>query len=191
METEEIQVEDGISDASLLDQAQLVDASQVEDVGNLVSGNQAITMTTTIQEDRPSHYGNNLAELRDENSILFTFLNVNGLPQQATKNKNRTIRNFINYNNIDVFGLSEVNLNWSLLPTKDQWQERTIGWWEDSRVSMAYNTEDEATQSYQPGGCMQITRNKLIHCWMEHGKDTTGLGRWTWSKYIGKHNTCL
>ena len=121
METEQIQVEDGISDASFSDQAQIVDVSQVEDVGNLVCVNQAITMTPTIQEDCPSHYGNNLAELRDENSILFTFLNVNGLPQQATKHKNRTIRNFINYNNIDVFGLQK------LILTGRSYQPRTNG----------------------------------------------------------------
>ena len=181
VETEQIQVEDGINILPSVEDTTIITDST----------DQATEHTRIIPDDRTSHYGNKLAELRDDDSILFTFLNVNGLPQHTTKHKNRSIRNFINYYNIDLFGISEVNLNWSLLPTKDQLQERTLGWWEDSRVSMAYNTEDEATQAYQPGGCLQITRNKMVHCWVEHGKDPSGLGRWTWSKYIGKNNTCL
>ena len=143
------------------------------------------------QTDLQSIYGDPLPATKGDESVLFTFLNINGLPQDSTKHKNRTIRNFMNNYNIDIFGMAEVNLNWNLLPTKDRWEERTIGWWEDSRVTIAHNVEDEATQVFQPGGCIQVTTNKLISCWTGNGVDPTGLGRWTWSTYVGKNNTTL
>ena len=152
---------------------------------------QATVNNNQQQEPTNSYYGDAIPQLKSEDSLLFTFLNINGLPQQSSKQKNNTIRNFIRHYNVDVLGMAEVNLNWSLVPTRDRWEERTIGWLEDSRVSMAYNVEDEATSIYQPGGCLQVTSNKLVNNWDRNGKDPTGLGRWTWSKFVGKDQQVL
>ena len=59
VETEQIQVEDGISDTSPDDlQFQTVGVSHVEDFDNSGSTDQAPSITQTIHEDLTSHYGN-------------------------------------------------------------------------------------------------------------------------------------
>ena len=187
---EQIQVEDGVTESqgnpAVHSDAQSGEDSAAEGLGQDGSNHSVPRAIQQMQHDTTSHYGNKLPLTKSDESLLFTFLNVNGMPQKSTKHKNQTIRNFINNYNIDVFGMAEVNLHWKSLPTKDRWEERTLGWWEDSRVSTAYNVEDEATQVYQPGGCLQVTTKKLVGCWVENGSDPTGLGRWTWSRYMGK-----
>ena len=43
----------------------------------------------------------------------------------------------------DIIALTEVNVHWPLLPHKDQWEERSLGWWETGHHCVrAFNTED-------------------------------------------------
>lgn len=57
---------------------------------------------------------------------------------------------------------------------------------------MAYNVKDgELSTPFQPGGTMVLSLNTAAHRVFEIGKDTTGLGRWSWSRYRGRHDLIL
>ena len=139
-------------------------------------------------DDTPAHYGDLLTRCKEDDDLLCVFANINGLPRTVNQPKERALQKLITDYNIDVMGCSEVNLNWSKLPPREQWAERSSGWWENSITSMAWNREDEATSSSQPGGCLQMVKDKAATSWTESGNDETGLGRWTWTRHKGKNN---
>ena len=119
------------------------------------------------------------------------FININGLPQKVNTPKERQLQKFITDYDIDIMGVAEVNLHWSKLRQQERWEERTAGCWEHSRVSMAYNTNDEASKICQRGGCLQLLRNQADNSYISSGQDSTGLGRWTWTRHQGKGNVTL
>ena len=73
-------------------------------------------------------------------------------------------------------GFQEPNLNWSQLPAKGQWEERSIRWWESNNIAVkAYNTHEVIQTATQPGGCMVVSANKSRHQVIECGVDESGL----------------
>ena len=89
-------------------------------------------------------------------------------------------------------GFQEANLNWNQIGPKDSWEERTMGWWKGGNTTVkAFNKEDVIETRHQPGGCMITSVNsvkrKIIGC----GSDFRNLGRWTWTRYQGKHQFSL
>ena len=76
---------------------------------------------------------------------------------------------------IDLMGWSEVNLHWNKVQHKERWEERSVGWWENFRTGLAFNTEDEASKANQRGGCLQIVKNIAAITWIETGKDPSSL----------------
>ena len=133
-------------------------------------------------------YGDNLNLNRDvhDDSVLCLGLNVNGLQLRGWKAKNERIRNFIKNYEFDIMGLQEINLNWSQVPPKEQWDERSLGWWPDGNIaSKAYNTQDVVQKATQPGGCMVVSTNMAKRKVIDTGCDPRGLGRWAWTRYRG------
>ena len=60
------------------------------------------------------------------------------------------------------------------------------------KTSIAYNKCDgELSTPFQPGGTMILSLNESAHRAIEAGADNTGLGRWSWIRYRGKHNVVL
>ena len=112
--------------------------------------------------------------------------------QRKWKTKNKLLEQFLKKYHFDIMGFQEINLNWSALPTKDQWEERVLGWWESNHVSVkAFNTQEEVQTATQPGGCMVVSANKAKQHFIECGIDPTGLGRWTWTRYRGRYDVTL
>ena len=69
--------------------------SSLEEVGTTSSTHLESHELRQQQHDTTSHYGNKLPVTKSDESLLFTFLNVNGMLQDATKHKNHTIRKII------------------------------------------------------------------------------------------------
>ena len=120
-----------------------------------------------------------------------TFININGLPQEKDNIKNKQLFNSIENSQTDIIGLTETNLRWHKLSQRNQWTERTQGMWESSNYSIGYNQKDAGTSTFQPGGTMTISIGKTSHRVHSTGKDTTGLGRWSWTKFRGSQNITL
>jgi hypothetical protein len=114
------------------------------------------------------------------------------LPLSGENPKNRIIYNTITNKQIGILGMSELNKCWHLVQEKDRWKDRTRGWWESSHCTLGYNRNDnELSTVFQPGGMAVISINKSSHRVIASGLDKTGLGRWSWTRYRGKHNVTL
>ena len=160
-------------------------------VGSL--SDQDRQQVTTPQSDNTYMYGDNLNMDRDVNddSVLCLSLNVNGLQKSNWKVKNERVRNLLKNYEFDIMSLQEINLNWGKVRPKDQWDERTLGWWENGHnTSKAYNKQDVIQRATQPGGCMVVSTNTAKRKVIGNGSDPRGLGRWAWTRYQGiQHKT--
>jgi len=91
--------------------------------------------------------------------------------------KNESIYSFLANNSIDTFGMSEVNINWKLMPIDQRWAARTLSWFKNSRTTFSYLAEDKLSERYQIGvtGIMNI--GGMTRRFVERGSDSKGLGR--------------
>lgn len=142
-------------------------------------------------EIRNEVYGDTIT-LRQERILRIAQININGIPESKDEEKNVQLRQAINDYDLQIVGLSETNRCWHLLEEDNQWRNRTKGWWETSHSSIAYNVQDgELSTSFQPGGTTVLSINEAAHRVMEIGRDDLGLGRWSWTKFRGKHNVTV
>ena len=149
---------------------------------------------TTPGIDATYMYGDTLALDRDvtDDSVLCLSLNVNGLQLERWKAKNDRLRTFIKNYEFDIMGFQEPNLNWNKIRPKDQWDERTLGWWKDGHnTCKAFNTQDVIQRPAQPGGCMVVSAHTARRKVIANGVDFRGLGRWAWTRYKGTQNKTL
>jgi len=114
------------------------------------------------------------------------FQNINGLPIQSQHPKNESVRDTMLRHNIDILGISEVNIAWHKVRGEARLGECTAEWFEARHLTRAWNQTNTITEQSQFGGVALITRNKTAHCISEQGADTTGLGRWAWTQYRGR-----
>ena len=56
---------------------------------------------------------------------------------------------------------------------------------------MSHNEQDILGDAKQWGGTGILTQGKMAFYSYEIGSDTTGLGRWTWTRFQGKHGIML
>jgi hypothetical protein len=145
-----------------------------------------------ILEETAEYIGDPLRRINTNETTRIGFININGLPQSAEDPKNKILYNSIKNKQIGILGMVELNKCWHLLNNKDRWKDRTRGWWETSHSSISYNRKDNLlSSSFQPGGAAVISIEDTSHRVIESGQDSTGLGRWAWTKYRGKHNVTL
>lgn len=142
---------------------------------------------TKVDEE---HYGDRINILKQEKTLRFMFSNINGIPNAAHP-KNQALFQAIKLYQADVVGLTETNRCWHLAEHRDRWREVTRPWWEHSNNVLAYNTKDINSRLFQPGGTLIQCINKPAHRVLETGIDPSGLGRWCWTRFRGKHNVTL
>jgi hypothetical protein len=135
-------------------------------------------------------YGDELDTCGEE-TLRLVGININNIPESSVSPKNQQIFQAINESGAGIVGITEVGRYWNLIPEKDRWTERVKGWWENSKSTIAYNTKDVAPSKYQPGGTILCSIGKPCHRIIESGVDKTGLGRWSWQRFRGKHNVSL
>ena len=141
--------------------------------------------------DTEVYYGDALSRSPSDSMFRCGFLNVNGLPRNKNKEKNTTLlRKLYNYN-FHIIGLTEPNLHWPSLQSSHNWDARVQNVWETSHSSLAYNTTDHASGEWQPGGCIQLSIDRAAHRIISSGRDSSGLGRWAWTRYQGRHDVTL
>jgi hypothetical protein len=93
-------------------------------------------------------------------------------------------------NNIDVFGLSEINLDVRKPKVRKQWKDLVSEWYGTLLFASSTSTLPSKTP-YQPGGtCMGIT-NELCGRYQKSGSDPHGLRHWSYIQMYGKDGTSL
>ena len=122
---------------------------------------------------------------KPDNTLRVVLQNIGGFPANNWHQKNNQILTFINDHEIDVYAFTEMNVCWRFVPVHERLHERTLGWWETLHLAFAYNTQSESTSIYQVGGTALFSINPAAHWAILSGNDTTGLGRWCWTKYRG------
>jgi len=123
--------------------------------------------------------------------IKIMFQNINGLPAEVNNPKNDSLKETMINHQIDIMGLSKINIAWHKAPGHTRMGERTAEWFEARQVSVAWNQTDQQTSVNQFGGVALISTNKLVYHIESSGADPWGLGRWAWTRFRGKqgHHT--
>jgi hypothetical protein len=121
------------------------------------------------------------------------FLNHGGFNTKAAegKGKEKDLFNYISKYRFSVIGLAENNVSWKEVPAEERLTERTKGWFEALTMNTAYFKEHPVRQKFQPGGCDIWSINKASYRVLQRGADTTGLARWTWTRYRGREGLIL
>ncbi len=103
--------------------------------------------------------------------------------------KDELVRQFLEKWDVDVYGMTEPNVNWSKVKKKNNWWERTEPWFETRRLAVAYNIHrGQLAKKAQYGGTITLSRNEICHRGAKTGYDNSGLGRWSWISFRGKKN---
>jgi hypothetical protein len=77
----------------------------------------------------------------------------------------------------DVFGFSETNTDWWLLPEELKLQYRTKHWWDSLHLSYASNTTSSPCTAKQFGTAAVFSIIKASYRVIEKGSDPLSLGR--------------
>ena len=101
----------------------------------------------------------------------------------------RTIRDL----HIDVTLLQEIGVNWSKVGSVHQWKARAAKYLDPNhtRSFMSFNRHSIMSSPLQAGGTGVISYGKMAHIGAGAGSDKAKLGRWTWTRYQGKHDSFL
>ena len=142
-----------------------------------------------LETDLP--YGDMLGPRRNQ-ILRIGHININGIPELKDDEKNIRIMQAINESEMHIVGVTETNRCWHLLEEENRWRQRSKGWWETLHSSVAYNVKDgHMSTPFQPGGTMVLSCNSSAHRVFDSGRDISRLGRWSWTKYRGKHDVVL
>jgi hypothetical protein len=126
------------------------------------------------------HFGNRMGKKADDVCRL-TFLNVHTFPALALYPKNGTARATFKEWQIDVWGWSEINVNWLLVKQSDKLEYRCKEWFKKMVVVKANNKtikDHMQLKRHQWGGTSLVARGKLVHNIGKRVVDAVGLGRW-------------
>jgi hypothetical protein len=141
-----------------------------------------------------SHEGVNLDKfgdmitLKGKHSLRIGFQNIGGLSNTKKSIKDDILRLGVGKFDFDIFGLSELNVNWSVIPEEDRLYSRAKFWWESPNITTAHNYNSLSREKQQFGGSALINIGKASHRICGKGMDKTKLGRWVWVRYRGKSN---
>lgn len=145
------------------------------------------TLHNDIMTAEIEHFGDKINLLKADDTLRLLLININSIPK-ADHPKNRAIFSALKLYQIDVAGFTECNRCWHLLNHRDRWKEITKPWWEKANNVIAYNVKDTSSRQFQPGGTLLHTINRPAHRVLETGIDPSGLGRWSWTRFRGKHD---
>jgi hypothetical protein len=145
---------------------------------------------TGVKEIKSDYYGNYIKK-KGSNILRIGFQNIGGIQLKPNKLKDDIIRRGITKYEFDIFGMAEINVDWRLLPEEDRLQFRTKGWWESLHLSTSNNTTSHPITPHQYGGTAVWSIDKTVHRVISQGKDTSMLGRWSWTRYRGRDNQTL
>ena len=138
-------------------------------------------------EDKP-HWGDKLRS-KHHHMIRICFGNINNIGQHRLSDKTVQLKECIEKNEIDLMNMAEMGIHWNSIPHRDSIWERTQGWFDEIRLSVAYNKNDPLARRSQYGGVTMMAINSLVSKINTCGYDSAGLGRWSWMLMRGKRDT--
>lgn len=150
----------------------------------------------TVQEPLSNHppeiteWGSTILQ-NNPQCLRISFLNLGCLPQHNPHPKQDTLHHHIHNHHFDILGISEVGLNWSILPRSRSWHKWTYKIFCQQSSILAWNQKDIHTSAIQWGGTALLTTGLTTSRIHSRGKDPQQLGRWCWMTYMGKQGVKL
>ena len=131
---------------------------------------------------------------RSSHATRVTFQNVNGVPEDGDHVKQRQINSWLKDERVGIALLAEAKTFWPSIPEGQGWNDRMrqVTRKADHKgfySSVAFNKHQKrsaATTAFQWGGCIATVFNQVSHRAKEGGRDSTGLGRWSYVRLQGK-----
>ena len=142
------------------------------------------------QEERENlnrTWGDKMDEKKSEKVIRIAFQNINGFGHTKGSIKQSEIREFMQEKEIDVYGLSEINVNWRITSKTNSIYDIVRGWFERQHVAVGYNQHDRHCENYLPGGTGILTEGDTALKVIKSEQDPQKLGRWVSTLYRGKN----
>ena len=122
------------------------------------------------------------------------FQNVNGVPEESDAPKQRRINSWLKDERVGIVLLAETKTHWPSIQEGQHWNDRMRQVTKNADCkgfysSVAFNNQQDrtaATSAFQWGGCIATVLNQVAHRSKEAGRDSTGLGRWSYVRLQGK-----
>jgi hypothetical protein len=135
-------------------------------------------------------WGDALDLPKPNRTFRFIFQNIQGLPVNPHSHKHQQIITALQETGADTFGMAELNLNFRVLGSTSQWNDRFQKLRRNHSVH-TYNRHDMSQERLLFGGTAQITTGACSHRATASGTDESGMGRWVWTLFAGKNNIKL
>jgi len=115
--------------------------------------------------------------------LRIMFQNVGGFSKEDEMGiKLAAQRQTIGDQQMDIYGFTEANTCWDVVPDNQRLPHQMRGWWENSQWSLSHNRLENDNMVYQPGGTSIVCVNQVAHKTLKPGNDQSGLGRWCWTR---------
>ena len=147
---------------------------------------------TSIKSNRRKNlnaktFGDHLVE-KEEGTIRIASQNVNCIGVSTEMNhKQELAKDWIFQHSVDIIGWQETGVAFHTLPMRKRLAHRMKDIrWDKMRISSA-NNKHENIATFQYGGTSVMAFNAAAHRVKATGADKSGLGRWSWILFEGKH----
>ena len=118
--------------------------------------------------------------------------NLQRLPVIGNADRSTQLLDCIQASHLDLLLVSDVGCHWRNIPFEDSWGERTSRGFPHHLYRFSYNHQEDKKELVQWGGtgllCLGDMRSRKHG---DMGSDPDNLGRWTWIRLQGRHNTFL
>ena len=133
-------------------------------------------------------FGDHLVE-KEANQIRIVSQNVNCIGvSHEINHKQEKAKDWIYEHSVDIIGWQETGVAFHSLPIRKRLAHRMKDIrWDKMRISST-NNKHENIETFQYGGTAVMAFNTAAHRVKSTGADETGLGRWSWILFEGKHN---
>ena len=144
-----------------------------------------LTLTTQQIE---KEWGDSML-LKDDDCYRIVSKNIGSLGVRARSFKEDLLKSWMREHMIDVTCMQEININWAKIKGKYRIYERfKLKDRSKFKLSYAFNKNENRVAFQRGGVCIHSTGNLQFHS-PQHGQDSSGLGRWTWTRLQGSQ--CL
>ena len=123
---------------------------------------------------------------KESDCIRIITKNIGGLGRRVLNAKEIHLKQWMKEKEVDIIGLQELNINWSLCDQRERPLQRfksLDGEW--VRGSSSHN-KNEIRKKHQFGGTLSLVMNEATKAVTATGADLDGLGRWSWVLLSGK-----
>ena len=132
-------------------------------------------------------FGDPIPTEKEDGVLCIGYANTSSLGTTAENNVQvHEVRNWISKMDTDIFGGVEPNINWRQMP----WNGKLYNLFQygGALCTVCGHNIHETYGRRQYGGTFILAKGEVTDCIADTGMDPSGLGRWSWMRFRGKHN---